>query len=82
MVMVIGIGKYYGNDGNGTGNVIITKQPSCNYNVLTVPVGGIELSFIMCKEKEMKRRSKAIIGIAAGSLIVFFDLLSIAPLNE
>ena len=37
----------------------------------------------MCKEKEMKRRrSKAIIGIAAGSLIVFFDLLSISPLNE
>ena len=36
----------------------------------------------MCKEKEMKRRSKAIIGIAAGSLIVFFDLLSITPLNE
>ena len=33
----------------------------------------------MCKEKEMKRRSKAIIGIGAGSLIVFFDLLS---LNE
>ena len=33
----------------------------------------------MCKEKEMKRRSKAIIGIAAGSLV---DLLSIAPLNE
>ena len=47
-----------------------------------IPVGGIELSFIMCKEKDMKRRSKAIIGIAAGSLIVFFDLLSIAPLNE
>ena len=36
----------------------------------------------MCKEKEMKRRSKAIIGIAAASLIVLFDLLSIAPLNE
>ena len=36
----------------------------------------------MCKEKEMKRRSKAIMGIAAGSLIVFFDLLSTAPLNE
>ena len=36
----------------------------------------------MCKEKEMERRSKAIIGIAAGSLIVLFDLLSIAPLNE
>ena len=28
------------------------------------------------------KRSKAIIGIAAGSLAVFFDLLSIAPLNE
>ena len=36
----------------------------------------------MCKEKEMKRRSKAIIGTAAGSLNVLFDLLSIAPLNE
>ena len=37
----------------------------------------------MCKEKEMKRRSKAIIGIiAAGSLIVLFDLLSITPLND
>ena len=36
----------------------------------------------MCKEKEMKRRSKVVIGIAAGSLIVFFELLSIAPLNE
>ena len=36
----------------------------------------------MCEEKEMKRRSKAIIGIAASILIVFFDLLSIAPLNE
>ena len=36
----------------------------------------------MCKEKEMKRRSKAITGIAVDSLILFFDLLSIAPLNE
>ena len=36
----------------------------------------------MCKEKEMKRRIKAIIGIAACSLIIFFDLLFIAPLNE
>ena len=36
----------------------------------------------MCKKKEMKRRSKAIIDIAAGRVIVFFDLLSITPLNE
>ena len=37
----------------------------------------------MCKKKEMKRRSKAIIDIAAGRLIVFFDLLPITPLpNE
>ena len=28
------------------------------------------------------KRSKAILGIAAGSLVVFFDLLSTAPLNE
>ena len=47
-----------------------------------IPVEGIKLSFILCKEKDMKRKSKATIGIAAGSLVVFFDLLSIAPLNK
>lgn len=44
------------------------------YNTHDLPVGEIELSFSMCKEKEMKRRRKAKRERAAGSLGVFSPL--------
>ena len=53
----------------------------------TLPVGGVSSILVKGKQKK-RRRSKAIIGIAAGVLVVFStdailsDLLSTAPLNE
>ena len=52
------------------------------FRTIYIPVGRIEVSFIMYK-KELKRRSKV---IAAGSLFIAFSIdaimLSCATLNE
>ena len=64
---------------------IDAAQLSAAYS--TLPVGGVSSIFVKGKQKK-RRRSKAIIGIAAGSFDVFStdvilsDLLSNASLNE